>query len=113
MYGNVSWGADCLFEVDGGGGGGESGRKVPYRTYFRTDDAVHFHVAVCLALSHDCLKGCPASSSGRVSVTLNIERCKPLSTRVRLHSGSFCLDMFVNGLAVICRSRWFHRANLR
>ena len=29
-----------------------------------------FH-AVNLALSHDCLKGCPPSSTGRVSATLN------------------------------------------
>ena len=80
--------------------------------YFRTGDAVHFHVEVNLALSHDCLKGCPASSTGRVSATLNIERCKPLSTRVRLHPGSVCSDIFVNGLAVTCRLRWFHRACL-
>ena len=59
-----------------------------------------FQVAVNLALSHDCLKGCPASSTGRVSATLNIERCKSLSTRVRLHPGSICLGMFVNGLFV-------------
>ena len=71
-----------------------------YRTYFCTCDAVHFHVAVNLALSHDCLKGCPASSTGRVSATLNFARCKPLSTRVRLHPGGICLEMFVNGLAV-------------
>ena len=63
-----------------------------------------------MAPSYDCLKGCPASSAGGVSATLNIECCKPLSTWVRLHPGSMCLDMFVNDLAVTCRSMWFHRA---
>ena len=55
------------------------GEKSLYGTYFHTGDAVHFHIVVNLALSHDRLKGCPASSTGRVSGTLNIERCKPLS----------------------------------
>ena len=82
-----------------------SGESSLYRQYFRIGDAVHFHVVVNLAL-----KGCSASSTGRVSATLNIERCKPLSTRVPLHPGSICLDKFVNGLAVTCRSRFFHRA---
>ena len=86
------------------------GREVPVPTIFRTGDAVHFHFMVNLALWHDCLKGYPAGSTGSVSGTLNIECCKPLSTRVRLHPGSVCLDMFVNGLTVTCLSRWFHMA---
>ena len=55
-------------------------------------------------------KGCPASSTGRVSATLNIERCKSLPMRVRLHPESICSDMFVNGLAVTGRSMWFNSA---
>ena len=42
-----------------------------------------------------------------MSATLNIKRCKHLSTRVRLHPGSVCLDMFVNGLAVTLRQGGF------
>ena len=41
--------------------------------------------------------------------------CKPLSRRYEFDSsqGQFvCLDMFVNGLAVTCRSGWFHSACL-
>ena len=39
--------------------------------------------------------------------------CKPLSRRYEFDSsqGQFvCLDMFVNGLTVTCRSGWFHSA---
>ena len=36
--------------------GSVRGEKSLYRTYFHTGDAVHFHVAVNLAMSRDCLK---------------------------------------------------------
>ena len=40
--------------------------------------------------------------------------CKPLSRRYEFDSSQcqyVCLDIFVNGLAVTCRSGWFHTAS--
>ena len=45
---------------------------------------------------------------------LKTTSCKQLSRRCEFDSSQsqfVCLDMFVNGLAVLCRSGWFHSAS--
>ena len=49
-----------------------------------------------------------------VKASAKTTSCKPLSRRYEFDSsqGQFvCLDMFVNSLAVTCRSGWFHNAS--
>ena len=49
-----------------------------------------------------------------VKASAKTTSCKPLSRRYEFNSsqGQFvCLDMLVNGLAVTCRSGWFHSAS--
>ena len=50
----------------------------------------------------------------KVKASAKTTSCKPLSRGYEFDSsqGKFvCLDMFVNGLAVTCRSGWFHSAS--